>query len=321
MSFSILICCVHPHTTHASHNHTCTRAQIFLKVEQTKSSAIIQAYAIKAFPTFHLYRNGKRLIQIRGANKQALRSAIDTYVKIAVPKEKVCPYKHFPLRREELTTFQKLNYTWVAKKVRKFNAQIATMNSTKTASKGSTSDKKKNTPTTTGDKNKNTPTTTGDKKNNTSTPTGDKKKITPTTAAVPAPSSSTKRQTQTKPDVDMKVAAKADIVGSNVLTDADLTSVDTMLATLKSVGTDNMRFDVVMKLLRWPDQKVGPALHLLRKMLTNPQAAMFLAAAIKNKIAAFGVYSCVFVCVRVCSRVFVCSVSTNPQVVFVSLTH
>lgn len=70
---------------------------VFLKVDTDESQDLAQEHKIKSMPTFHLYKNGKKIDSIRGANEFLLRQRVGDALKHPLLKAVASPIVALPL--------------------------------------------------------------------------------------------------------------------------------------------------------------------------------------------------------------------------------
>lgn len=110
---------------------------VFIKVDGDLCRDLCAQKGVRGFPTFHIYMKGQMVESFSGADETRLRSTVGQFAMAALHAPS--PYKHFPLRDEESTSFPKIKWPLVEEKIRECSKQLATEN-TKLSLEGQDSD-------------------------------------------------------------------------------------------------------------------------------------------------------------------------------------
>lgn len=96
---------------------------VFVKVDGDQSRALCEAQGVRGFPTFEFYVGGQKIETFSGADSNKLRQIVEEYGN-AEPRPTVCPYKHFPLREQELVKYAEIKWELVQPKFREIQGKM-----------------------------------------------------------------------------------------------------------------------------------------------------------------------------------------------------
>lgn len=97
---------------------------IFIKVDCDKFKPIAMSAGIQAYPTFHLYENGTRVAEVRGANPKSLEDAIIDCLSKEEKTEEKSPFNNFPLVEDEIVKYDSVKFEMVKEKIEEFNGKV-----------------------------------------------------------------------------------------------------------------------------------------------------------------------------------------------------
>jgi thioredoxin 1 len=99
-------------------------AVTFIKVDGDKNRSLAMIKKIEAYPTFHFYKNGSLIDEVRGADPKQLENLVIRYMDVEEVKEEVSPFRSFPLKEEEVVKYDTIKWDIVESKIEEFGKKI-----------------------------------------------------------------------------------------------------------------------------------------------------------------------------------------------------
>jgi len=94
---------------------------VFAKVDVDNAKKVAQSKNIKSMPTFHFYKNGRKIDEMKGANEAMLRTKVNAYTRPAAqPKPNPCA--NYPV--QERFSFPKVKINKMAEKLKSVNDEL-----------------------------------------------------------------------------------------------------------------------------------------------------------------------------------------------------
>eukprot|EP00475_Leptophrys_vorax_P025580 TRINITY_DN3580_c0_g1_i1.p1 TRINITY_DN3580_c0_g1~~TRINITY_DN3580_c0_g1_i1.p1 ORF type:complete len:485 (-),score=120.71 TRINITY_DN3580_c0_g1_i1:3168-4622(-) len=97
----------------------------FLKVDGDKNRALTALHKVEAYPTFHFYKNGSLIDELKGANAKQLENLVTRYMDADETKEEVSPFKSFPLKEDEAVKYDTIKWDIVESKIEEFGTKLS----------------------------------------------------------------------------------------------------------------------------------------------------------------------------------------------------
>eukprot|EP00455_Lapot_gusevi_P035615 TRINITY_DN3943_c0_g1_i1.p1 TRINITY_DN3943_c0_g1~~TRINITY_DN3943_c0_g1_i1.p1 ORF type:complete len:476 (-),score=140.38 TRINITY_DN3943_c0_g1_i1:161-1588(-) len=92
---------------------------VFIRLDIDECRDIAMEFRVSSYPTIILFKAGKQVATVKGLNEAGLEAEIDRHTQ-----PPPCPYRHFPMKFDEMLTFKPIKFDLVLQNVDKFNNTI-----------------------------------------------------------------------------------------------------------------------------------------------------------------------------------------------------